>query len=100
MKEIIISMYDYSWNWSIFRTEENGTTFKVNEEDDLSNLTIIEKVIYENMIRFNSDVLTKDKIIKQLTEYGYRIIICEDGDIELYEQKENKNENNRSNEDI
>lgn len=93
MKEIFISVYDYSWNWSIFRTEENGATFKVNKEDDLSNLTMIEKAIYKSeIISDKDDTLTKEKVIKQLTEYGYRIVICEDGDIELYEQKEKQND--------
>ena len=66
MREITVSVYNGGYNWAIARKEE-------------------KRKIYDRLMTWNKEKLSKEKVIKELTELGYeRITICEDGDIEIY----------------
>ena len=85
MKEIIISNYDSAWNWTIVRKEKDKY-YKSDCNEDYVDLYEVERRIYDSRILMcNDEKLTKEKVVQELTELGYeRIIICEDGDIEIY----------------
>ena len=86
MKEIIISIYDSAWDWAIVRKEKDEYYKTDSTQEHVRFSTSVEKRIYDSqMITCNDEELSKEKIIKELTELGYeRIIICEDGNIEIY----------------
>ena len=85
MKEIIISIYDGGWQWSIAKYEDDKyyITTNVNKYE---TLCAVDQMIYDSeIIRWNDDSLRIDIAIKKLTDLGYeRIIICEDGNVEIY----------------
>jgi len=86
MKEIIISIYDSCWDWTIVRKEKDKY-YKSDCNTDYNDLyDSVEKRIYDSSILMcNDEKLTKEKIIKELTKLGYeRITICENGDVEIY----------------
>ena len=86
MKEIIISVYDGGWQWSIVKYEDDKY-YKSSNENSYETLYIVDKMIYDSeIIHWNDESLTQEAIIKKLAELGYeRVIICKDGDIEVFE---------------
>jgi len=86
MKEIIISSYDSAWDWTIVRKEKDKY-YKFDSSIDYVDLYEVERRIYDSSILMcNDEKLSKEKVIKELTELGYeKITICDDGNIEIYE---------------
>jgi len=86
MKEIIISNYDSAWNWTIVRKEKDKY-YKFDSNTAYVDLyDSVERRIYDSQIlMWNDEKLTKEKVIEELTKLGYeKITICDDGDIEIY----------------
>lgn len=85
MKEIIISIYDSAYNWSILRIED-GKYIQADDEADRAELDNITKLIYDSELLFwRNDDLTRQVVIEKLLELGYnKVIICEDGCVQYY----------------
>ena len=86
MKEIIISSYDTAWNWTIVRKEKDKYYKSDSNTAYVDLYDSVEKRIYDSSILMcNDETLSKEKVIKELTELGYeKITICDDGDVEIY----------------
>ncbi len=70
--EIIISIYDSAWNWTILRIE-NGRTHKASAKDEI--LDTIEQQIYDSeLLMWRVDAITTEVILKKLQENGYNKI--------------------------
>lgn len=84
MKEIIISIYDSAWNWTILRID-NDKIYKTDKS--VENLGAIEQAIYDSqLLTWQKYELTTEVILKKLQEKGYnKVTVCENGDIEIYE---------------
>ena len=87
MKEIIISSYDSAWDWAIVRKEKDKYYKSDSNTNYVDLYDLVERRIYDSSILMcNDEKLSKEKVIKELTELGYeKITICNDGDIEIYE---------------
>lgn len=85
IKEIYISVYDSGYHWTILRIE-NNKMYKIDSFSEYKTLTKIEKLIYDSQLLFwRKDNLTKDVVIKKLTNLRYnKIVLCEEGCVEVY----------------
>ena len=91
MKQIIISIYDSAYYWTIATREDGKPTRTIeryyDDEDDnndgIKEPTMVENMIIQsNFIGCRLDIPSRDDIISQLNQMGYDVIVCEDGDYE------------------
>lgn len=93
MKQIIISIYDSAYYWTIATREDGKPTRTIeryyDDEDDnndgIKKPTMVENMIIQSdLINYCESELTKEIAIGQLNQMGYDVIICENGDYEEY----------------
>lgn len=91
MKQIIISIYDSAYYWTIATREDGKPTRTIEryyDDEEYNNEGVKEPTMVENMIIKSNfigcglDIPSRDDIISQLNQMGYDVIVCDDGDYE------------------
>ncbi len=91
--QVIVSMYDSRWNWTIC-TIDNDTVTILSKSDRREGdsfkrpLTYIEAFIYDSIL--TSISIDWSSISAQLIALGYDLIVCEDGYVSIYKAGEDK----------